>query len=520
MAALRRRLTPMVYVGRSCVNGIPPLSEVPWPSPSHTALRAAVPEVTDPSLACVASRIATGQRQVRLVFFGSSVTAGIRCNHKKERSVNFPQQVEQLITHRHPQANVSIDVYGYPGASPSFMLACHTTLMTTDVADLYVIEMTDNLSDGYEGVGHAVEGIMSAVRQRAPSAAIMLLAPIPQRCVRSLKRMKPFHRVPIDEDSTRMLLARDCYSNRSVAASFEDVGTAHSLVTVSARQLIREELWRSPLQAGRVIKHLVHDAVHPSGAGHWHLATALDFALRQHEPPQSAGVSSSAAASCSVLPSPGSLERANLFAPRTADSTGSMVCALGTGLQRHVLNASGWSYTVEHNSQGLDKPGFIADQPGATLDLCHRPKMRAEMNTSRGGYADSRRNVRVAWSLGYLMSYEHMGKMRGECLSSQSSCTCGEREFNGHWRLPISQPHISRLQLSIRYARRGGDGPLLPAAQLRDSNADCPCIIRLTVVNSTDSGGYKMKLTSLMSGFYTGTIVSDAVGWAARYGIM
>ena len=38
--------------------------------------------------------------------------------------------------------------------------------------------------------------------------------------------------------------------------------------------------------------------------------------------------------------------------------------------------------------------------------------------------------------------------------------------------------------------------------------------------NATDSGEYKFKLVSLMSGFYTGTIVSDAVGWAARYGIM
>ena len=50
--------------------------------------------------------------------------------------------------------------------------------------------------------------------------------------------------------------------------------------------------------------------------------------------------------------------------------------------------------------------------------------------------------------------------------------------------------------------------------------AACPCIIRLTLLNTTDSKAHKMKLVSLMSGFYTGTIVSDAVGWASRYGIM
>ena len=440
--------------------------------------------------------------------------------------MNFPQQLEQIIAQRHTKANFSIDVYGYPGASPSFMRACHSTLMKTDAADLYVLEMTDNLSDGYEGVGKSIEGLMSAMRHRAPAAALMLLAPIPQRCVRSLKRMKPFQHVPLDDDSTRTLLARDCYSNSSVAASFEDVGAAHSLITVSARQLIRNQLWRRPSHAARLISKLHYDAVHPSGAGHWQLATALDFAIQQHEPRPSAAAALAASAQCTAPPAPGLLERANLFAPRTTEDAGSMVCALGDTLKQYVIRASGWRYTVEHNSQGLEKPGYIAEQPGATLDLCHRPQMRPETELLLPNAStldlEPRRTIRVAWSLGYLMSYEHMGKMRGECLRSQSSCSCGTREFNGHWRLPISQPHVSRLQLQIRYARRDPRGPLVPMAQLRGKGGDdgCPCIIRLTNLNSTDSGGYKMKLTSLMSGFYTGTIVSDAVGWAARYGIM
>lgn len=55
---------------------------------------------------------------------------------------------------------------------------------------------------------------------------------------------------------------------------------------------------------------------------------------------------------------------------------------------------------------------------------------------------------------------------------------------------------------------------------LATAQAACPCVIRLTLLNQTDSDGHKFKLVSLMSGFYTGTIVSDAVGWAARYNIM
>ena len=112
---------------------------------------------------------------------------------------------------------------------------------------------------------------------------------------------------------------------------------------------------------------------------------------------------------------------------------------------------------------------------------------------------------------------------RAPGLRSEGSCTCGTRVFNGHWRLPISQPHISRLKLQIRYARRNETAPFLPQTALVSGDAAataaCPCVIRFTLLNATDSGGHKMKLESLMSGFYTGTIVSDAVGWAARFGI-
>ena len=50
--------------------------------------------------------------------------------------------------------------------------------------------------------------------------------------------------------------------------------------------------------------------------------------------------------------------------------------------------------------------------------------------------------------------------------------------------------------------------------------AGCPCTIRLTVLNETSSEAHKFKLVALMSGFYTGTIVGDAVTWAANFGIM
>ena len=508
----------MVYVGRSCAT-VPPLGDVVWNRPPASALRATVPEVMDRHLECFVSKL-QASIPVKMVFYGSSVTAGLRCKHTKERSVNFPQQVVQLIEHRFPQANVTADVFGYPGASPSFMTACHNTLMRTDAADLYVVEMTDNLADGYEGVGRSAERLLGAIRQRAPSAALMLLAPIPQRCVRSLKRMKPFQHVPLDDDSTRGLLARNCYSNNSVAASFEDVGAAHNISTVSARHLVGEQLWRNPSSAGRIISKLHYDAVHPSGGGHWQLAVAIEFALRKQQRPhglqqrkwRAGQLREASHGVCGSPPQPGEFEARNLFAPRSADAAQGtrLVCAHGHGdyLKEHIIRSSGWNFEVERNSQGLAKPGYIARTPGATLELCHRPQLRREQLLGQ----HNRLTVPVAWSLGYLMSYEHMGKMRGECVPSEGSCSCGARVFNAHWRLPISQPHISRLKLQIRYARRNANSMLVPERALRQHTDDttaattCPCVIRLTLLNESDSGEHKFKLVSLTSGFYTSTI--------------
>ena len=453
-------MTYGTYVGRSCPT-VPPLETVTYARPSEAALRAAVPPIADRALACFASKLQQAAA-VRVVFFGSSVTAGIRCKHTKERSVNFPQQLVQLLEQRYPRTNLTVDVYGYPGASPSFMHACASTLMRTRSADLYILEMTDNLSDGYAGVGHAIESLMSTIRARSPQAALLLLAPIPQRCVRSLKRMKPFQHVPLDDGATLDLLHRTCYNNASVAASFEDVGAAHNLSTVSARQLVRAQMIAQPRAALRLIGKLHYDAVHPSGAGHWQLAIALDFAIQQQTWP--ALLAQQHEPACAPL-SPGALEAGHVFESRERyqPRRKEMVCALGEDLQRHVLRAVGWRYATEYNAQGLPKPGYVAERPGAHLDLCYRPRLQ-----SGGPGPDRRAKVQSAWSLGYLMSYEHMGMMRGECLRSEGSCSCGARIFNAHWRLPVSQPHISRLKLQIRVPP-----PLPPPAYLSLSISLC-----------------------------------------------
>lgn len=164
-----------------------------------------------------------------------------------------------------------------------------------------------------------------------------------------------------------------------------------------------------------------------------------------------------------------------------------------------------------------------------------------------------------------------MGIARGECLSKRlgSSCSCPPREFNARWKrqaraaprqpplaaapprpLPqkaasprsrghgppsprlairqVSQPHISRLMTVLKYAKSAATGAWGPArgrawAQQRaaaGTQRGCSCVIRLTVLNGTATGGHKFKLTSLMSGFYTGNLVGQAAQWAADYDLI
>jgi 4-amino-4-deoxy-L-arabinose transferase-like glycosyltransferase len=123
-----------------------------------------------------------------------------------------------------------------------------------------------------------VELLMGALRQRTPGAAIILLSPMLQSCTRGLKiprwkpynrtltwalilsltltltltRWKPFHTIPTDAAGTRQVLAK-CYRNDTVSAAFEDSGAAHSITTVSIRNLLRRRLWARPDDAAALV---------------------------------------------------------------------------------------------------------------------------------------------------------------------------------------------------------------------------------------------------------------------------
>ena len=140
------------YVGRSC-SVTPPLPYGANDHPDLASLSDGAPYVEDPALRCFASRLHR-REPLHVAVFGTSVVAGNRCN--KQNGANFPQLLMQLLDRRFPGSNLTLSAFGYPGASPTFLRACSDTLLPTRDADIYIIEMMDNLSGDYTGFGREV----------------------------------------------------------------------------------------------------------------------------------------------------------------------------------------------------------------------------------------------------------------------------------------------------------------------------------------------------------------------------
>ncbi|KAI7846460.1 hypothetical protein COHA_000070 [Chlorella ohadii] len=112
------------------------------------------------------------------------------------------------------------------------------------------------------------------------------------------------------------------------------------------------------------------------------------------------------------------------------------------------------------------KWGWIATVPGSWAEL--------EVDTTTGMQGDLAAEQNDVM-LTHLISYEHMGKAKVECISG---CTCEPTEFNGHVQDKVSLTALHRF----------------PASQSEK------CRIRVTVLNETASpdGEHKVKLVGVM----------------------
>lgn len=430
----------------------------------------------DDSLSCVAQKLQLGSAHVQIEALGTSVTRGPLFGQ------SYVSLLRRRLRRRFPRANFTLSQRGYPGASVDYLNACVDRMLPVD-ADLYLLETTDNL--GYTSASWAstqMNEIISSLQGRRPGQepAIIIVAPFSQTCAKKLigswktGRGWVHDRKRPGNDSvaaTKRSLAQ-CFSRTALPTALEALAVARGLPCVSVRSALRRDLQGSLDRAAinaTLRQFLLPDLIHPSERGYGLIANAslrVILNAAQGRPPACKG------------------QRARVEPRARRSGARGNACAFGEALHELVIASRGWHYVVERSAQGQPKPGYVATTPNATLEVCHHG-ITAQPG---GGQGLARLGSKAfLWQFGYLRSYRGLGVVQGECVRG---CRCAPRQWDAHIRRHVSQTAISKL--AVKPLRTG----VLPAAA-----GGCPCVIRLTVLNSTTSGGHKFKLEALFGAF-------------------
>jgi hypothetical protein len=163
-----------------------------------------------------------------------------------------------------------------------------------------------------------------------------------------------------------------------------------------------------------------------------------------------------------------------------------------------VRLAEGWAYQEVDDNQA-HKPGWIAREPGATLQLeidtatpqeqQEEAREAPEQQQGAGhlpppGTPQAQQVPPLKPSLkvivAFLQSWQHMGMAQATCVSG---CTCAPSTLDGHERVQKhSVPSLHQIALSPGNSSGGGR-----------------CVLQLRVLPGTGSGGHKFKLLSLVT---------------------
>jgi len=422
-----------------------------------------MPLAHDATLRCPTIRLAAGI-PTTIAFFGSSITMG----HKNQGS--FTGLIKPSLAAKMQSTNVTVATHGYPGATPMFLAACVHRMVPTR-ADIYVVESVDNMmpESAWPEARDAVESIVTALRARSPKAAVLLLAPFPVSCTRLLRKQ-------LRENGDLLAAARKCLRpDYSLAGMLEGIAQAARVPIVSVRQelavpLLAHAASRNGTLGPWLDSFVAGDDVHPNLPGRHLLAKLVVDALVT-------AAAGRGARSCWRLLPPATQNRSassshvyGAFAKET-----NAVCAFGEELRPLIRRSEGWHHVVERSEHtNHSKPGFVARRPGSTIDFCFAPPVAAV-----------KRKETMEWTAVYLQSYRHMGAVQAGCIEG---CTCAVRTWDAHITRRVSQSVLGKLKRVRVQEERAGDA--------------CPCVIRLKVLDATESGEHKFKLVGVLTGFY------------------
>ena len=136
-------------------------------------------------IACALRRLRRSGRSPSVAILGSSITSG-RGKHGRALTP-YGTLLPRLL----PWSPGNVSAYGYPGASLMYLAACLRRFLPQHDADVYVIEVVDNMMIGgkeahrevQDAITHIIEELRARKRRNSGDAAVVLLLPLPQSCV-------------------------------------------------------------------------------------------------------------------------------------------------------------------------------------------------------------------------------------------------------------------------------------------------------------------------------------------------
>ena len=485
--------TPLIDVGdavvqnalRSSTNAVPAAAphaaQFGW-SQSSTLLNRTLVERgiehwgNDARLCAVRKRLAAGER-ITVAAVGGSITAGSRyaagVGSFGAREFLYHRKVLSALGKLYPQPGGHIGHNGgVPGTGPTYMEHCVHDHLPSPV-DVVLLEYAVN-TDGHAA---AFERLLRTLLL-LPRAALVVVNAHHWRAIahdgRTDKCWNP--RWPVAMATNRTQWAAQSFHQpaamRDLHNRDEDaigkLAAHYAVPLVSMRGALVDAV-----RAGELaIPSFMRDCKHPSGEGHTFLAQiALHRILT---PPNATGRGVPPDAACGAAPPlPSPLHADGRQLPQS-------VCARGGQLQRFVRHTDGFAMTDE--GRGAGKLGLVAKHAADTLALCLPPLTQPTAGATR------REAARVLW-LGYLRSYEHMGRARVTCADG---CRCADDVIDAHdVKDGVSVTDVRRVQLRAPGRR---DAPVDEG-----SNHSC-CSMSLKVLPKSTSGEFKFKVMSLLLG--------------------
>lgn len=230
---------------------------------------------------------------------------------------------------------------------------------------------------------------------------------------------------------------------------------------MSVRDALYDVMFDADNEYGVNRSAILVDIVHVGDYGARVYASFLAWALRHQVTRILLHHKSLAAAAARQAPMPAPLN------PEAAQESWPSFCAEGLALQKYVTQQRGWRWVDEGSSAcaGCHKYGYLTNEANASISVT----VNSDILSAR----DKEAGEKVMVALTFLKSYSDVGKGRVECVSG---CECAAKVFDAKNSRPTSELHTERMELAA-------GGPT--------------CVLRLTVLPDSTTGGHKFRLASV-----------------------